>query len=540
MAELLENDGALAETLSRDDLLRQVLATVGQALVLVDSEGAIVHSTAEAEELFGVEIRGFSLGRWEGLHCSHPDGETPFPADRLPLARALRGEETRNEVLCLRSERFPAGKWISCTAKPIRGASGEIRGALALIRDRTHSRKVLRQVSTFLEAGGANSFSPAEDFGSFIPYVQELLRHHQMIARAVEHTEDSVLITDRLGVIRYVNPGFSRTTGYSADDVQGHTPRLLKSGRHEPTFYRQLWGRLLAGEPYQGLIVNRKKSGELYTSQQTISPIRDENGEITHFVAVLRDVTDLLRNQEREFHMGLAREIQERFYGAAVDIPGFDIAGTTVQAHELGGDYYDFFPMAGGQLGIAVGDVTGHGAGPALVMAETRAYLRAMASQEEDLGVILTRTNRALAADLPTNRFVTLLLLKLDPASRTLEYASAGHVPGFLVGPGGEVSRKLTSLDPPLGILDERTFSSSQPIHLLGGDVLLLMTDGVLETRNAHEQEFGFGGALEHLGRHRGEPAAKILDSLQRAVRDFEADDALRDDITCVILKVLG
>jgi len=355
---------------------------------------------------------------------------------------------------------------------------------------------------------------------------------------AVEQTADSVMITDRSGVIQYVNAGFTRTTGFSAAEVVGQTPRILKSGKCSPEFYRALWATILEGKPYAALIVNRRKSGEFYSGQLSISPIRNRKGRLTHFVSVLRDVTDLLKNKEREEEMALARTVQERFYGAAVEVPGYQISGTTVQVQEIGGDYFDFIPMANGSLGIAVADVTGHGAAAALVMAETRAYLRTLCAQIGDPGAILTQINRALAHDLMDNQFVTLSLARLDPSERTLVYASAGHVPGVLMNPEAEGRTLLPSLGPPLGIFENERYLSSGMFELGKGDILLFVSDGVLETRDSDGEEFGIGRAADVISARPNQPAAEILDALQSDVREFEAEAEVRDDMTIVVVKV--
>src|SRR5947208_14350716 len=97
--------------------------------------------------------------------------------------------------------------------------------------------------------------------------------------------------------------------------------------------------------------------------------------------------------------------------------------------------------MLNDRLGIVVGDVTGHGVGPALLMAETRAYLRILAGRREDVGEILTRANSVLAEDVGHERFVTLFLARLDPRARTLTYASSGHPSRHVIGTSGHVKR---------------------------------------------------------------------------------------------------
>ena len=87
---------------------------------------------------------------------------------------------------------------------------------------------------------------------------------YDRLIRAVEQTADTVIITDRQGIIEYVNPAFEETAGYSANEVMGRTPSLLKSGLHDAQFYKELWAQIMTGKPFRGIIINRKKSGELY------------------------------------------------------------------------------------------------------------------------------------------------------------------------------------------------------------------------------------------------------------------------------------
>src|SRR5262252_8186971 len=107
------------------------------------------------------------------------------------------------------------------------------------------------------------------------------------------------MITDRQGVIEYVNPAFEALTGYGADEVRGHTPQILKSGEQSHEFYHELWKTIFGGKVFRGILVNRKKNGELYYVEETICPVRDHEGEITHFISNGRDLTERLRLEEQ-------------------------------------------------------------------------------------------------------------------------------------------------------------------------------------------------------------------------------------------------
>jgi two-component system, cell cycle sensor histidine kinase and response regulator CckA len=115
------------------------------------------------------------------------------------------------------------------------------------------------------------------------------------LSRAVEQSADTVVITNREGIIEYVNPAFEKITGYRKEEARGQTPRLLKSGEQALETYQEMWKTILAGNVYRRIFVNRKKNGELYYVEESICPVRDGDGRVTHFIANGRDLTERLR-----------------------------------------------------------------------------------------------------------------------------------------------------------------------------------------------------------------------------------------------------
>jgi sigma-B regulation protein RsbU (phosphoserine phosphatase) len=357
-----------------------------------------------------------------------------------------------------------------------------------------------------------------------------------LLSEAVEQTADSVIVTDGSGRIEYVNAAFETTTGYTREEALGRTPRLLKSGEHDEAFYKSMWDRLLAGEPFHGTLVNARKNGERYWAEQTITPIRDAGG-ITHFVSVLKDMTVARKNQEQQIQLQLARKVQQRFYTAAVHVPGFDIAASAYPAEQTGGDYFDFIQAGDGRCYVAIGDVSGHGLDAALVMAMTRAYVRSFATLGLDVAEILARVNQVLVADLQDDRFVTLLLARLDPIGRTLEYASAGHAPGFLLNRAGDLEAVIDSTGVPLGLFGDSVFSTRRFL-LDVGHVVVLSTDGVSETTTVGDVDFGDEGVLAYVRGHLHDGSQAIAHGIYDAARSFAKGEVQADDITCVIVKV--
>jgi len=139
------------------------------------------------------------------------------------------------------------------------------------------------------------------------------------LSGVVEQTGDAVVITDKEGVIEYVNPAFETLTGYSRLETVGQTPRILKSGQHPLEFYENLWAQILAGQVFRGIVINKKKSGELFYEEKTISPLRDETGAITHFVSTAKDIT-------ARIHAEVEMQNSKQFLQSSLDALSANIA----------------------------------------------------------------------------------------------------------------------------------------------------------------------------------------------------------------------
>jgi sigma-B regulation protein RsbU (phosphoserine phosphatase) len=490
------------------ETLRSTIQQISEGVVVADREGKFLICNESARKVLATASVEESPQSWAHFHksCYLPDGVTPFPPADLPSARALKGEVAGETEIFIRNEQRPLGLWISAQSSPLRNEAGEVRGSIVTFHDVTNKKEADVRIQT--------------------------------LTNAVEQTADGIVITNRGGVIEYVNPAFESTTGYTLKELHGTTPRILKSGVHEDSFYENLWAIILSGQVFRATIANRKKNGEIFFAEETITPMWSPAGTITHFVTVFKDVTELRKLQEQEFQMSLARAVQQQFYSVAPPkIDGFDLAGAAFPADATGGDYFDFITLAGGRLGIAIGDVSGHGIGSALLMVELRAYLRAFAQQSGDVGEILTLTNDALVSDLEQDRYATLIFCRLDPDSKTIIYASAGHTPGFILDANGEVKRVLESTDIPLGFLSKHAFACENPLHLEPGEILALLTDGITESERPDQIAFGTGGALEYIRAHRNESAREIVNGLYKAVREFSDGLPQNDDITAVVCK---
>jgi len=490
------------------EILRSTLYHLHEGVVVADKDGRFLICNHIARTLLSTVMNGKIPQAWSEITGAYKmDGVTPYEREELPSLRALSGEDFFETEILVRNELCPAGLWLSVRANPLRKENGEIFGSIVFFHDVTRKKSRDTQL--------------------------------QILTNAVEQTADSIIITDRAGLIEYVNPAFETTTGYTLNELKGLTPRVINSGVHNPEFYENLWATILSGKVFRTTMANKKKNGEVFFAAQTITPMFGSTGIITNFVTVFKDVTEQRKLQEQQFQISLARAIQQQFYEAPLpQIKDFDFAAAAFPADAIGGDYFDFIHMSDGSIGIAIGDVCGHGLSSALLMAELRAYLRAFTAKSHNPAEIFSLTNSAMVSDMGQAHFVTLVYCRLHPESRRLVYASAGHTPGFIFDKDGNVKRTLDSIDIPLGFMEGHVFEHSEPIALESGDIIALLTDGIIEAERPDQQNFGVERAIEHIRAHRRESAREIVDGLYQAVRSFSDGMQQADDITAVICKM--
>lgn len=366
---------------------------------------------------------------------------------------------------------------------------------------------------------------------------EEYEKQMKLLSNAVEQTADSIVITNKKGMIEFVNPAFSEITGYNKEEVIGKSPNILKSGLHNIEFYKNIWDTILKGLPYRGTIINKRKDGRYFWSQQTITPMKDKDGNISHFVSVQKDITDLKKQQEIEFQMKVARELQERLYKNDIHIPGYDLVGGAYPALDTSGDYYDFFNLPDGSYALVVGDVTGHGLGPAMVMVETRSYLRAFALSESNPGKLLDLLNKALCIDLKLDYFVTMMIIRLDYKNNIIDYAGAGHELGYVFDKSGDVKFTMESMGIPLGYDPEYKYSSSLSIDIEHEDLILLHTDGIKESISIDGSRFGDVRLLNIIKDNINLNPGLLVKKIYEEVSIFAQGRIQEDDITMLICR---
>ena len=226
-----------------------------------DAEGRVVFWNKASENLYGFKSADM-LGKRLG-------GSMLAPEDALEFERLARDALARGAAA-------PAREWATKTA------AGETRWIMS---------------SMFPIGHGDQALVVCMDMDISVCKASE--EESRKLTSAVQQTADSVVITDRAGVIEYVNQAFEDMTGYPRGEALGAKLDILKSGMHDADFYRRLWASIIAGETFRDVFINRRKNGDVYYEEKTITPLKDDQGRITHFIATGKDITERMQAHER-------------------------------------------------------------------------------------------------------------------------------------------------------------------------------------------------------------------------------------------------
>jgi PAS domain S-box-containing protein len=266
--QLLRQNEALEESRAR---FLQITAQTREVIWEVDADGLYTYVSPASLTVFGYPPEAL-VGHLHFYDLHPPEGREAFRKYCFAgFAEHHVFEEFLNPIL--RSD----GRVIEVMSNgvPVRDTHGRLRGYRGSDRDVTHLRAARAR--------------------------------QRLLTAAVENAAESIVVTDHEGHIVYVNPTFEALTGYRRDEVLGQTPRVLRSGHHPASFYAEFWDTLNRGETWRGCFINRKKDGSVFEEAATVSAIRDDDGKVTHYVAVKRDIT-LERALERQLQQRMRLE----------------------------------------------------------------------------------------------------------------------------------------------------------------------------------------------------------------------------------------
>lgn len=375
--------------------------------------------------------------------------------------------------------------------------------------------------------------------------LRERERRYRTLLDAVTSYTYTVHLDHGLPVATEHGAGCWATTGYGPSDFASRPYLWLDMvHRKDQELVRRFTAGILAGErmsPIEHRIIHR--NGSVRWIRNTIVP-HYEGDVLVQYDGVVEDITERKVAEAalhaREATLLAAQRIQAHLLPEAPQmLPGCDVAGDSQPADFTGGDYFDYLVLPDHSMGFVVGDVSGHGLGPALVMAMIHAHLRSLVKMHSDLSEMVGSANEFLIGEEEEEIFVTLFFGALDPPTKWFRYVSAGHPPGYVLDRTGKVKCRLESTSLPLGILADVTFPMGQAVQLEQGDLVLLLTDGIPEAASPAGEMFGIARALELVRENRQKPAREIIRCLYEEVRRFSGGEKLIDDMTSIVIKIL-
>ncbi len=252
-----------------------------------------------------------------------------------------------------------------------------------------------------------------------------------------------------------------------------------------------------------------------------------------------RTARDRVERRRLEKELAIARDIQRSFLpAAALCVPGFDLAGTSISHDQVGGDYYDFITVSDTRMGLAIADVSGKGIPAALLMAGFRMALLAEIRNEFAIRAVMRKVNQLLHESTERERFVTAFYGVLDWKNGVLIFSNAGHNPPLLLRAGG-TSEPLTEGGVALGVLED-THYDERPVAIEPGDIVVMYTDGVSEAENEINEQFGTERIEAIVRAHPNHSARELTQDIVAAVLDWAGERGLNDDLTLLVMRKLA
>jgi len=262
------------------------------------------------------------------------------------------------------------------------------------------------------------------------------------------------------------------------------------------------------------------------------------SGISDHMAIAMENATlhmELLEKQRMEQELALGREIQSRLLPSApVDVRGVELGALSLPCYEVGGDYFDFIELPDGDLGLAIGDVSGKGVSAALIMSSVQAALRVAAPIEDDLARLVARLNALIYRSASGRKYATFFFARYTPLTGLLRYVNAGHNPPYVVT--ASTLTEIGSTGRPIGLLPESSYTE-ETIELPPGSTLFLYTDGLNEAADPDEVEFGNDRLRELFLAQRSVPLTEIPSRVLDAIIAFERGAKATDDKTIVVMR---
>ncbi|SOC13379.1 sigma-B regulation protein RsbU (phosphoserine phosphatase) [Ureibacillus xyleni] len=361
--------------------------------------------------------------------------------------------------------------------------------------------------------------------------------------RLFQNMLEGVFITNTKGVIQFINPAFSMITGYG-EEVIGQNPSIFQSGKHDATFYRSMWESIEQNGKWMGEVWNKKEDGELFLQQTTITKIKDDYDQPLYYAAVITDITERKKAEQRlKDDLLLAKEVQKSALSHPIQTDSFHIDGIYLPSEFLGGDTYAWYQIDSHRYGVIMLDVMGHGVASALVCMSVRSLLRGIINTYVEPGLVLKELNDhvySLFRDKESlqmkNYYLTCVYAVVDTNKHSIQFASAGHPPAFLISNNGMV-RELADGTVPLGMLKNIEVETGNYTYDYRNTWMVFYTDGLIENEDNQIRK-NIEGLKNNLLKYRSSSISEMMiHVVDQQLLELNTL-AFYDDVTMVVAKL--
>ncbi len=368
---------------------------------------------------------------------------------------------------------------------------------------------------------------------------EELYLQKTYFEKLFNSAPKAIVLHDHNDIVVNVNDEFTRMFGYSREEAIGKPINDLVASEEFKEHAAANSYMVVHGQRTDNDSKRKRKDGTLFDAWIIGAPII-HNGKQMGVYAIYRDITGRKKAEEARIRLKeearMARDIQVNLLPKSnPEISGYDIAGMSLPALNVGGDYYDFIRLDEHRIAVGLGDVSGKGLAAALVMSNLQATIRGQTLFDGNANECLERANKLLFDRTDSKTFVSLFYGILDTQKNTLCYANAGQNTPLIFSPNKK-PLPLKTHGPALGLLEDVSYQKDE-ISINPGDSLLIYSDGISEAMNDRMEEFGDEKLRKIVQRDNGNSANDVIEKIIAAVNLHFGDASQNDDMTIIILK---
>ncbi len=575
-----------------NEILESILSNMADAVIVAGRDEKFLIFNPAAQRMFGESATDITLADWSRRHGLYlPDKVTLFPSDQMPLARAIRGEETNRVEMFVRQAHVPRGLWARINGRPLRTANGEIIGGVIVCRDITEAKE-----EEFFRAGQTRVLELiAED----APLSEVLTNLVLLMEGQAEGLRCSILLLSRDGI--HVEHGAAPNlpevyvkavdgapigprAGSCGTAMYTRQPVVVSDVLTDPLWadYRELarisglracWSTPILssqGEVLGSFAMYRQESRGPHAEEMRLTKVATHLARIAierkraqaELLALNAELEDRVRkrthelrekNQQMEEELKMARELQvallpRRFpiipVGALAHESALGFLSLYVPTGDVSGDFFSVFPVGEKAAGVLICDVMGHGVRSALITGMIRGLVEEHLSFAADPGVLLTHINHALTVILQqagTTMFATCFYVVADVERAELRFANAGHPCALHLRRDGASAEKLDdeqSRGPIMGIFPSATYATATR-SMMRGDRVMLFTDGLYEVEDATGALFNEEQLRATVTRHAALVPEEFFDRVLSDIRKYSQSETFADDVCVVGMQIL-